>query len=325
MPIDRRALLGSLAVAAAPLPPPAPLAVKAAPAPPVPPSETIPLWPSLPPGSPDALPDTKLKRVPSGSHREYQLKGVAMPAIHVYRPAEPNGVGLIVMPGGGYAFLSVENEGSRIADWYTRHGYTVFVLNYRLPGEGWTNRADAPLQDGQRAIRIVRARADSFRVDPAKVGIIGFSAGGHVAASLATLHGAELYDAIDAADKLPARPAFAGLLYAVTTMRPFETHSVSRANLLGPNPSADLVVRRSPLDHVDKDTPPCFLAHALDDGVVPPDCSIDWMAACRKAGVPVEAHLLERGGHGFGLRLPDANPGSLWPELFLRWTNRHIA
>ncbi|WBO24141.1 alpha/beta hydrolase [Sphingomonas abietis] len=321
MPIDRRALLGSLAVAAAPLPP----LDKAAPAPPVPSSETIPLWPNFPPGSPVALPDTRLKRVPAGAHREYQLKGVAMPAIHVYRPAVANGIGLIVMPGGGYAYLSVENEGSRIADWYTRHGYTVFVLNYRLPGEGWTNRADAPLQDAQRAIRIVRARAATWQVDPAKVGVIGFSAGGHAAASLATMAGESLYEAIDAADRLPTRPAFVGLLYAVTTMQPFATHSVSRLNLLGPNPSAALVLRRSPVDHVGKDTPPCFLVHALDDGTVPADCSIDWMAACRKAGVPVEAHLIEHGGHGFGLHLPDTNPGSLWPEMFLRWTNRHIA
>jgi acetyl esterase/lipase len=318
MTLDRRALLGTLAIAAAPLPP------TGKPAPTAPPTETVPLWPGPAPGSPPAPPEPKLQKTTASGHRDYHLRGIAAPAMFVYRPEQPNGIGLIAMPGGGYAYLSMENEGTNIARFYTHHGYTVFVLSYRLPGEGWTNRADAPIQDAQRAIRIVRERAASFKVDPAKVGIIGFSAGGHVAASLATGYGDTLYDPVDAADKQPARPAFAGLLYPVTTMQPFETHSVSRANLLGPNPTPALVERRSPLLHIGKDTPPCFLTHALDDHTVPPACSTDWLAACTRAGVPVEAHMLERGGHGFGMHLPAENPGSLWPELFLRWSARHV-
>jgi len=319
MTIDRRALLGTLAATAA-----APLPTKPTPATPTAPTtESIALWPGLAPGSPAALPQPKLQKAGTAGRNDYHLRGVAAPTMFVYRPEKPNGAGLIVMPGGGYAYLSMENEGSNVARFYTARGYTVFVLSYRLPGEGWTNRADAPLQDALRAIRIVRARAASFKVDPARIGILGFSAGGHVAASLATDYAAPLYDPVDAADKQPTKPAFVGLLYAVTTMRPLETHSVSRANLLGPDPDAALVARRSPLLHIGKDTPPCFVAAALDDGTVPPQCSTDWLAACRAAGVPVEAHLFERGGHGFGMRLPDTTPGSLWPELFLRWISRH--
>ena len=324
MTIDRRALLGTLAAtAAAPMPTPTP-ALPGKPAPVASPAtESIPIWPGPAPGSPVALPQPKLQKAGAPGHNDYHLRGVAAPTMFVYRPETPNGVGLIVMPGGGYVYLSMENEGSNVARFYTKRGYTVFVLSYRLPGEGWTNRADAPLQDALRAIRIVRAQAATFKIDPARVGVLGFSAGGHVAASLATDYATPLYDPVDAADKQPAKPAFVGLLYAVTTMHPFETHSVSRANLLGPNPDAALVARRSPLLHIGKDTPPCFVAAALDDGTVPPQCSIDWLTACRAAGVPVEAHLFERGGHGFGMHLPDTTPGSLWPELFLRWISRH--
>ena len=325
MTIDRRALLGSLAAtAAAPLPPPP---AKPAPAKPaagiVAPSESVPLWPGPAPGSPVALPQPKLQKAGTPGRNDYHLRGVAAPTMFVYRPDKPNGVGLIVMPGGGYAYLSMENEGSNVARFYTQRGFTVFVLSYRLPGEGWTNRADAPLQDALRAIRVVRARAAAYKIDPARVGILGFSAGGHVAASLATDYATPLYDPVDAADKLSTKPAFVGLLYAVTTMHVLETHSVSRANLLGPNPDPALVARRSPVLHVGKDTPPCFVAAAFDDGTVSVQCSIDWMTACRTAGVPVEAHLFEHGGHGFGLHLPDSAPGSLWPELFWRWASHH--
>jgi acetyl esterase/lipase len=327
MQIDRRALLGSLAVAAAPVTRegkpvrlvPTDEQVKK------PADETLPLWPGPAPGSPPApnLPAPKLQRTPVSGGKEYRLKGVAAPVLYVYRPAKPNGVGLIVMPGGGYSFLSVENEGSAPATFYTDFGYTVFVLGYRLPGEGWLDRADAPVQDAIRAIRLVRARAAAYGLDAAKIGVLGFSAGGHVAASLATDYAAPIYAGVDAADKLSAKPSFVGLMYAVTTMKPFETHSVSRANLLGPNPSDTLVERRSPVRHIDAATPPCFVGCALDDPIVPPSCSIEWMTTCRAANVPVEGHFFERGGHGFALRLATDNPGSLWPELFRLWMGRH--
>jgi acetyl esterase/lipase len=327
MIFDRRALLASIAAAASPvtregrpvsLVPTDQQAKKPA-------SATITLWPGQPPGSPPPpdLPLPRLKRTPVSGGKEYRLKGVAAPALFVYRPARPNGAALIVMPGGGYSFLSIENEGSAPATFFTDFGYTVFVLSYRLPGEGWTNRADAPLQDALRAVRLVRSHAKTYAIDPERVAVLGFSAGGHVAASLATDHALPLYNAVDAADTLSARPALVGLMYAVTTMKPLETHSVSRANLLGATPSAELVARRSPLLHIGAGTPPCFVACALDDPVVPPFCSIDWLAACQAAKVPVEGHFFEKGGHGFGLRLSTDNPGALWPELFRLWMGKH--
>jgi acetyl esterase/lipase len=327
MQFDRRALLASLAAAASPVTRegkpvslvPTDDQVKK------PASATIALWPGPAPGSPPQpdLPAPKLQQTPVTGGKEYRLKGIAAPALFVYRPERPNGVALILMPGGGYSFLSIENEGSAPATFYTDFGYTVFVLSYRLPGEGWTNRADAPVQDALRAIRLVRAHAGDYGFDPAKVAVLGFSAGGHVAASLATDHAIPLYDPVDAVDKQSAKPALVGLLYAVTTMKRFETHSVSRGNLLGPTPTPDLVARRSPLLHIGSDTPPCFVACALDDPVVPPACSLDWLAACRSAKVPVEGHFFERGGHGFGLRLATDNPGALWPELFRLWIAKH--
>lgn len=327
MIFDRRALLASIAAAASPVTRegkpvslvPTDQQTKR------PASATIKLWPGPPPGSPPPpdLPSPKLQRALVTGGKEYRLNGVAAPALFVYRPARANGAALILMPGGGYSYLSVENEGSAPATFYTDFGYTVFVLSYRLPGEGWTNRADAPLQDAIRAIRIVRAEAKTYGIDPERVAVLGFSAGGHVAASLATDHAAPLYPPVDAADRISAKPAAVGLMYAVTTMKPFETHSVSRANLLGPNPSPDLVLRRSPLSHIAASIPPCFVACALDDPVVPPACSLDWLTACQAARVPVEGHFFEKGGHGFALRLSTDNPGALWPDLFRLWLGKH--
>jgi acetyl esterase/lipase len=124
---------------------------------------------------------------------------------------------------------------------------------------------------------------------------------------------------VDTADSLPARPAFAGLVYPVTTMAIGLTHGGSRDNLLGPNPPAQLIAARSPLNHVDAVTPPCFLVHAFDDDTVPVGGSVAWITACRKANVSVEAHLFAKGGHGFGFGLPRDNPGSRWPDLFALW------
>jgi fermentation-respiration switch protein FrsA (DUF1100 family) len=132
-----------------------------------------------------------------------------------------------------------------------------------------------------------------------------------------------VYKPVDDADRLPAKPAFAGLIYPVTTLELGKSHGGSRDNLLGPNAPADLAARRSPLLHVGPATPPSFVVHAFDDGTVPVQNSLDWITAARSAKVPVEAHLLAEGGHGFGLHLPPDNPGSRWPDLFALWMRRH--
>jgi acetyl esterase/lipase len=314
--IDRRTLLASAAAAGA---------VGAAPPQPETSggTETIRLWPGPPPGSPPELPEATLKKVGAPGRKEFHLRGVAAPVLFVYRPAKPNGAAIVVMPGGGYAYLSVSHEGTGVARRFTAMGYTVLVLSYRLPAEGWTNRADAPIQDAIRAMRLVRAQAADLHIDPARIGVLGFSAGGHLAASLATGWAEALYDPIDAADRGSAKPAFTGLAYPVTTLQPPCAQVASRRNLLGPDPTPALVAKRSPVTRIAKDMAPCFLVHAFDDPIVNPACSIGWIAACRGAGVPIEAHLIERGGHGFGVSLPETNPGAAWPDWFRLWAARH--
>lgn len=307
--IDRRSLMGfTLAMAAVPK-----VVVAAG-------AETIALWPGRPPGARARLPNPA--RRPS---RETEIFGIARPTIAIYRPARANGIGILVVPGGGYEYLAIDNEGSQVADRLTAQGYTAFVLTYRLPAEGWDDQADVPLQDVQRAIRIIRAGAARFGIDPAEVGVLGFSAGGHLAASLATGYDERVYRSVDAADRFSAKPAFAGLMYAVTTIELPETHVGTRTHLLGTAPDTVAVLRRSPLRHVDARTPPCFLVHALDDTIVPASCSLRWLDACIAAKVPVEAHILHSGGHGFGVHLPTAEAGSLWPDLFDRWVRAQQA
>ena len=228
----------------------------------------------------------------------------------------------MAIPGGGYGFLAIQNEGLHVAERFNADRTTVFVLSYRLPAEGWANRALVPLADAQRAMRLIRARAADFKIDPNRLGIVGFSAGGHLAADLSVSYDQPVYAPVDAADRLSAKPAFSGLIYPVATFQSF-THGGSRDNLLGPNPPQALLHARSPELHVNSATPPSFVVHAFDDGLVPIDNSLAWIAAARAAKAPVEAHLLTEGGHGFGLHLPPSNPGSRWPDLFSLWMRRH--
>jgi len=290
--------------------------------PPWPAKERFALWPGAPPGAPirKIVPDWSMNG-PQES-RELWIRGVAMPEVHVFRAAHPNGSSLLVLPGGGYEFLSVQNEGMDAADRFNAERTSVFVLTYRLPGEGWSTRSLVPLQDAQRAMRLIRSRSSEFRIDPARLGVLGFSAGGHLAADLAVSFDKLVYKPVDGSDEAPARPAFVGLIYPVTTMEA-GTHGGSRNNLLGPDPSADLVAVRSPVLHVNASTPPSFLVAAFDDDTVPVENSLNWIAASRKSGVSTEALLLAEGGHGFGFHLPSDNPGSKWPDLFALWARKH--
>ncbi len=279
----------------------------------------IPLWPGLPPGARRTLPTPKRELRGDPGRQELWLTGIAAPPIDVYRPARGNGIGLLTIPGGGYEFLAIQNEGTSVARRLTGLGYTVFVLTYRLPAEGWNDRTAVPLQDAQRAMRMVRANAARFGIGPGRTGVIGFSAGGHLAASLATAYTEQVYAPVDVTDRQSARPAFAGLFYAVTTLENSVTHPGSRDHLLGHDPSPAVVQRRSPVLHVNDQTPASFVLHALDDPIVRPECSLLWLNACRAVGVKVEAHLPQQGGHGFGVSLPLSDPASLWPTLLDLW------
>jgi acetyl esterase/lipase len=325
MDIGRRTLLGggiAMLAGTAAAAQPSPFA-RAPDAPVFPPKERFPLWPGSPPGVParPIVPNWTMNNAPP--NRELWIRGVPLPEVHVYRPARPDGSALLALPGGGYEFLSVQNEGLDVAERFNAERTTVFVLTYRLPVEGWRDRWLVSLQDAQRAMRLIRSRAAEFRIDPAQVGAIGFSAGGHLAADLAVSHAEQVYRPIDAADRLSARPAFVGLVYPVISLDTKISEGSSSPNLLGPAPSSQLVAARSPAMHVTHDTPPSFIAAAFDDGLVHVDNSLLWIDACRRAKVQVESHLFSEGGHGFGFHLPKDLPGSRWPDLFALWIRKH--
>ena len=326
MSIERRTFLGSLAgmlaASAARAEPTTPFAGDLG-APPWPPKERFPLWPGKPPGAPaQAIAPNWTMNGGQGA-RELWIRGVPFPEVNVFRPARPDGSGLLVLPGGGYEFLSVQNEGFDAARRFNAGGTTVFVLTYRLPAEGWADRALVPLQDAQRAMRLIRSRAAKLGVEADRVGVLGFSAGGHLAADLAVNSGSRTYRQVDAADRLSARPAYAGLVYPVVSMIAGEGGGRSMDALTGLDPAGGLLAARSPLRRVGKDTPPSFLVHAVDDGTVPVENSNAWLAACRAAGVKCEAHIFDEGGHGFGFHLPPELPGSRWPDLFALWLRRN--
>jgi len=321
-PLDRRhfiascasaALLGTRSVASA-AEPPAPPAI------PVPPEwdalPRVPLWPQRPPGA--ATFDAGA--VPPDWPASYR-RAVAMPELRVFRAHQPNGRAVMLVPGGAYWFVSFVNEGIDVARALNERGFTVFVLTYRLPGEGWSPRADVPLQDAQRALRLIRARAAEYAVAPATRAVVGFSAGGHLVATLATGHAERVYAPVDAADAQSARPHAAALIYPVVTMRDPWTHALSRRLLLGEQPTRGDIDRRSAELHVGATTPPLFLVHALDDAAVPVENSVHLLEALRKAKRPVEAHLLQEGGHAFGVGRP-GTPSAQWIDLFCAWLQR---
>lgn len=296
-----------------------------APTPPWPPRKHFMLWPGLPPGSPAGATHSNVPvPLPPGTPQRWEM-GIRHPYVGVFRAARPNGRAVLVMPGGGYSFVSLINEGVDIANALNALGITVFVLVYRLPGEGWLSRTEAPLQDAQRAMRLIRARADGYGVDPAKIGICGFSAGGHLGGTLCVGHGDQVYQPANSADRLTARPAFAGLIYPVTQFSSAGPNSRSSGNLLGPAPAPGAGARFDVVARASAAMPPLFLLHAMDDGTVPYTQSVALMEAARRHRVPVEAHFLERGGHGFGgAGLPATSPGAKWLEWFAAWTATHV-
>jgi acetyl esterase/lipase len=279
---------------------------------------TIPLWPGEPPGGAGYRP----QKLPANMNPTW-IRNIARPELHVFRPSKSNGHALLVMPGGAYLFVSIGNEGVDVAKRMNALGTTVFVLTYRLPNEGWTPRADVPLQDAQRAMRLIRAQAGKYRISPDTLSAIGFSAGGNLAACLATQHAEKVYTAVDAADSLSAKPFAAGLIYPVVTMEKPWTHDLSRRMLLGDHPTDAEVAHRSAERQVTADTPPTFLAHAMDDTDVPVENSIHMMEALRKAKRPVEAHFFQEGHHAFGVGRPNT-PSAQWIDLFHAWHMRLI-
>jgi acetyl esterase/lipase len=259
--------------------------------------EPVPLWPSGPPGVARDAPG-------------------ARPTLTLYVPPaeKATGAAVVVCPGGGYGGLA-DHEGRPIAEWLNSLGVTAVVLRYRLAPDF---HHPAMLQDAARAIRTVRANAASWGVDPHRIGVIGFSAGGHLASSIATHFDAGDPSAADPVERVSSRPDRAILIYPVISLVHPSTHQGSKQNLLGKNPPPGLAEELSSELKVTADTPPTFLAHTNEDTPVPPENSLLFALALRKAKVPVELHVFEKGPHGLGL----GRAGfafSEWPGLCAKW------
>jgi len=224
-----------------------------------------------------------------------------------------NGSAVIVCPGGGYTHLA-DHEGRPVAEWLNSLGITAFVLKYRI---GPKYHHPAPLQDAARAVRLVRSRATEWKIDPKKIGVLGFSAGGHVASTIGTHFDAGQATAVDPIDRVSSRPDLLVLIYPVITMGPL-THGGSKKQLIGDNATPEMVKLLSNEEQVTKDTPPTFLLHTANDSAVPVENSLNFAAALRKAGVPFEMHIYERGPHGFGLGGEDPIL-STWPARCADW------
>ncbi|GAB4531039.1 MAG: alpha/beta hydrolase [Amphiplicatus sp.] len=285
----------------------------------------IELWPKDPPGAAGvALSEHYVARENPWGLPDRAAHEVMRPTLTLFRASRPDGSALLIIPGGGYSWVVVEKEGFEGARYFSRLGATVYVLKYRLPHQGWAAGPDTPLQDAQRAMRVIRARSAEDGVDPARVSVMGFSAGGHLAGSLATRFAASVYDPVDDADRRSARPDLAALVYPVATMKPPYAHAGSRENLIGARPAAERVEKYSLESAPPPDAPPTWILHASDDAAVPVENALFVYRAFKDAGIPVSLHVFERGGHGFGLRGIDDDPLRAWPALYWRWAVSHF-
>ena len=265
---------------------------------------TLPLWPQ---GVPDAVAHPA-PEVDLTTAKDYLVAGkpivrltnVSVPTLTLYPPKGHNtGVAVVVFPGGGYNILAIDLEGTEVCDWLTSKGITCVLLKYRVPDSGPYPTSSAALQDAQRALGIVRANAEAWHIDPHRVGVLGFSAGGHLSAALSTHYDTRLYPPVDAADKLSCRPDFAIIIYPGYL-------AIAEKNF-EPNPDI----------HVTAQTPPTFLVQAEDDPVHVENSTV-YFLALKHANVPAEMHIYTQGGHGYGLRRTEL-PITNWPQSALLW------
>jgi acetyl esterase/lipase len=275
--------------------------------------EEIPLWPGSPPGRGGATGPEQLGSTGAGFGA---VSNISTPRMRVYRPAKPNGAALVVCGGGGYFRIQLWKESTPIARWLQARGFTVFELIYRLPNDGW--EATAPFMDAQRAMRIVRSRAAEFGVDPQQIGIMGFSAGGHLAGFAALQPHRRLYAGADSYEEASARPDFSVLLFPVVTLRkPFDT-TRTRREIIGDKPSTEAEDAWSLDTYASADAPPTIIFASADDTTAPPAHSILLFEKLNAAKASVELHLFRDGGHGWGLGRPD-QVLSQWPDMFVKW------
>ncbi len=267
------------------------------------PWKTIKLWPAKAPGEKGDIGTEGPRPDRLGQKKKIiRLANVSVPTLSVYKPKNPTGAAVVICPGGGYSILAMDLEGTEVAEWLNETGVTAIVVKYRVPRRKSREKHEAPLQDVQRAFGIVRHNAKAWGIDPGRIGILGFSAGGHLSATAMTNYRKRTYKSIDNADKMNCRPDFAILLYP--------------AYLVDHQTKSKLV----PEVPVDKHTPPAFLVHAGNDGI-PADGSVRMWLAMRRVGVHSELHVFPHGGHGYGLR-PTDDPVTHWPKLAADWMKR---
>ena len=286
---------------------------------PAPPSEQA-IWPH-PAGVKDLPAEITTERGKDGKH-DRSITNVTQPTITVYLPAEQSmTAAAIICPGGGYHGLAIDKEGHDVARWLNSIGVAGIVLKYRMPHpEISRDEKPWPVQDVERAIRLVRSRAAEWKIDPKRVGIIGFSAGGHLASTAGTHFEAGQADAVDPVERFSTRPDFMILAYPVITFRDPIGHRGSRAALLGAQPDAGLIALYSNDEQVTAETPPTFLVHARDDAVKVEN-SLRFAEALEKAHVPHELAVFDKGGHGFGLGVKGGEVAT-WPERCAEWMKR---
>lgn len=284
--------------------------------------ETISLWPSPPigrtsPPAPEVIEQTSSD--PAYSSR--RLKGIMNPRLMAFPAANPNGAAMLIIPGGGFAWNYFEHEGYYVADALNQAGITCFVLFYRLAQEGWPDPAGVGPADAQRAMRVIRSQANRFHLDPARLGVMGFSAGGFLAATLATRHQAPFYTPLDATDALSARPLVAAPIYPVQSVDPAYAYVGVAPSLFGGHTTPADIQTWSPDLNVTPTAAPTFLAQAEDDGLVPVANTTRLRDALIAQKIPVETHLFAHGGHGFGI---PGDPGArkLWIPLFLNFARQ---
>ena len=259
-----------------------------------------------------SIPNSKENNV-TETFNSGMYRGVTVPALELYSPEKgtETGVAVIICPGGGYSVIVHQGEGVSTAKEFARKGITAFVLKYRLPDPNVLNdRSIGPLQDAQQAIKLVRENASQWGIDPTKIGIMGFSAGGHLASTAATHFETSL---IENSNQTSLRPDFQILVYPVISMQDNLTHGDSRRQLLGDNPPKQLMDRFSNELQVTEKTPPAYLTHATDDILVDVDNSIKYYDALRKHKVPVAMHIYQKGGHGFIFGRPE------WTFPLFQW------
>jgi len=282
--------------------------------------EVIELWPRPPAGAlhPD-MAEIVEQTSSSPGYSSRRMKGVSKPRMIAFPAAQPNGSAMLIIPGGGFAWNYFEHEGYVIADILNRAGVSCFVLIYRLAQDGWSDPASVGPADAQRAMRVIRAQASRFHLDPARVGVMGFSAGGFLTATLATRHGASFYAPVDAADQVSARPFLTAPIYPVQSVDPAYAYGGVAPSLFGGPPTAAQIREWSPDLNVTPAAAPTFLVHAEDDGTVPVANTVRLRDAMAAARITVETHLFARGGHGFSVGARPGSPDGPWLPLFLNF------